>query len=171
MIQLGASSHAVASYRDTFRLLLQFASARLKRAPCNLGIEKLGVARILFVAAQTGLRNNEITFLRCRDVELGSGAHVRCLGKGRKMRCTPLRPDVVALSADAFQRLVARHLGAACEVCPSLMGRKVIPRTSRHTAAMNLLRAGRPSARFPRQPLPADRQPILSVDCFRSAGT
>ena len=31
------------------------------------------------------------------DVELGTGAHVRCLGKGRKMRCTPLRPDVAKI--------------------------------------------------------------------------
>src|ERR1051326_8504019 len=90
---------------------------------------------LLLVAVQTGLRNSEITSLRQQDVEFGTGAHVRCLGKGRKMRCTPLRPDVAAvlkewlsqqggaaadpvfpsssggrLSADAFQRLVSKHI-------------------------------------------------------------
>src|SRR2546429_213945 len=52
---------------------------------------------LLLLAAQTGLRNSEITALRRTDVTLGTGPHVRCRGKGRKMRCTPLRPDVVAV--------------------------------------------------------------------------
>ena len=52
---------------------------------------------LLLVAVQTGLRNSEITSLHCQDVEPGPGAHVRCLGKGRKMRCTPLRPDVAKI--------------------------------------------------------------------------
>ena len=34
--QLGASPHTVASYRDTFRLLLVFASERLRRTPSQL---------------------------------------------------------------------------------------------------------------------------------------
>src|SRR6266853_4166387 len=99
---------------------------------------------LLLVAVQTGLRNSEITSLRHQDVGFGAGAHVRCLGKGRKMRCTPLRPDVAAalkewlaqqngkpddpvfpssngarLSADAFQRLVSRHIATARRACPS----------------------------------------------------
>jgi site-specific recombinase XerD len=96
---------------------------------------------LLLVAVQTGLRNSEITSLRRQDVELGTGAHVRCLGKGRKMRCTPLRPDVVKilrewmsqqggkpedpvfpssnggrLSADALQQLVANAYERSEEV-------------------------------------------------------
>jgi integrase/recombinase XerD len=39
--QLGVSPHTVAAYRDAFRLLLQFASERLRRAPSALGIEDL----------------------------------------------------------------------------------------------------------------------------------
>lgn len=39
--QMGASPHTVASYRDTFRLLLVFASKRLKRAPSQLCIQDL----------------------------------------------------------------------------------------------------------------------------------
>lgn len=122
---------------------------------------------LLFVAAQTGLRNAEIRSLRRRDVELGVGAHVRCSGKGRKMRCTPLRRDVAAaleswlaergggpddpifpssrggfLSADALQQLVARHGVAASAKCPSLAGRSITPHTLRHTTAMALLRRG-----------------------------
>lgn len=122
---------------------------------------------LLLVAVHTGLRNSEIRSLRCRDVELGSGAHVRCTGKGRKMRCTPLRRDVAAslevwltergggpddhvfpstrggaLSPDALQRLVARHVDAACAACPSLVGRTITPHTLRHTMAMSFLRRG-----------------------------
>jgi integrase/recombinase XerD len=122
---------------------------------------------LLLLAAQTGLRNSEITSLRRQDVELGAGPHVRCLGKGRKSRCTPLRPDVVAmlkawlsrlpgaptdtvfpsarggrLSADAVQRLVARHTATACRTCPSLKTKTVTPHTLRHAAAMALLQRG-----------------------------
>jgi site-specific recombinase XerC len=39
--QLGVSPHTVAAYRDAFRLLLQFASERLSRAPSELRIEDL----------------------------------------------------------------------------------------------------------------------------------
>ena len=39
--QLGASSHTIAAYRDTFRLLLQFASEGFGRAPSQLLMEDL----------------------------------------------------------------------------------------------------------------------------------
>jgi integrase/recombinase XerD len=122
---------------------------------------------LLLVAVQTGLRNSEITALRRQDVELAAGAHVRCLGKGRKTRATPLRPDVAAvlktwlsqqpgvpadpvfpssrggpLSADAVQRLVTRHTATARRACPSLNGKTVTPHTLRHAAAMALLQRG-----------------------------
>ena len=122
---------------------------------------------LLLLAIQTGLRNREIASLRRRDVSTGTGAHVRCIGKGRKMRCTPLRKDVAALvahwlrevpaeadaplfpsargavmSADALQRIVERHARSAGRACPSLTAKKVHPHTLRHTAAMDLLRRG-----------------------------
>jgi integrase len=46
------------------------------------------------------------------------------------------------LSADALQRLVARHVAAAAAACYSLAGRSITPHTLRHTAAMDLLRRG-----------------------------
>ncbi len=252
--QMGVSPHTVAAYRDAFRLLLQFASERLSRAPSMLRIEDLDASflgrfldhleeirgnctrtrnnrlaaihaffqyvsisepalalhcqrvlaipskrhergpvaflteeesaalvaapnldtwigrrdrALLLLAVQTGLRNSELTSLRRQDVEFGVGAHVRCFGKGRKMRCTPLRPDVAAvlkewlsrqegkpgdpvfpssnggrMSADALQRLVARHVAAARQTCPSLIPKTVTPHTLRHGAAMALLRRG-----------------------------
>ena len=252
--QLGASAHTVAGYRDTFRILLGFASEHIGRPPCELRLEDLNAefltqflehlqrergnsartrnARLaalhsffryvsftepghtldcqrvlaipakrhdrrpvaflveaevralvnapdvtrwigrrdrtlLIAASQTGLRNSEIRSLRCRDVQLNAGAHVRCTGKGRKTRCTPLRSDVAKamatwlselggapdssvfpssrggpLSEDALQRLVARHAATARKTCPSLEGKDVTPHTLRHTAAMDLLRRG-----------------------------
>jgi site-specific recombinase XerD len=122
---------------------------------------------ILLVAIQTGLRVSELIALRRQDVALGTGAHVRCHGKGRKHRCTPLRRDVVQvleawlrelppapdtpvfpssrggpLSDDAVERLVAKHTATARGRCRSLAGKHVTPHTLRHTAAMQLLRSG-----------------------------
>jgi integrase/recombinase XerD len=55
---------------------------------------------LLLTAVQTGLRLSEITTLRQSDLSLLSGAHVRCRGKGRKERCTPLaKPTVTVLAA------------------------------------------------------------------------
>ena len=54
----------------------------------------------LITAVQTGLRLSEMTALRHEDVSFGAGAHVRCRGKGRKERCTPLaKPTVAVLKA------------------------------------------------------------------------
>lgn len=41
MQQRQASRHTVASYRDTFRLLLQFAQQRLHKAPATLALEDI----------------------------------------------------------------------------------------------------------------------------------
>ena len=252
--QQGLSSHTVASYRDTFRLLLGFATQHLGRAPSKLLTEELDVSfmeeflrhleqrrgnsvrtrntrlaavhaffrfvaisepalglqsqrilaipakryehgpveflteeeanalvtapdaetwigrrdrTLLLVAVQTGLRNSELTSLKRQDVALGTGAHVRCFGKGRKMRCTPLQPDAIAilkdwlqrqpgqpgdpvfpslrgghLSADALQRLVSRHAATASKTCPSIKEKSVTPHSLRHAAAMSLLQRG-----------------------------
>lgn len=252
--QRRASPHTVAAYRNTFRLLLRFAAARLGRAPSNLALadldapflgefldhlerERGNCARsrnarlaalhaffryvaftdpahalqcqrilaipskrfergivaflgeeeiealldapdpatwigrrdraLLLVAVQTGLRVSELTALRRQDVSFGTGAHVRCQGKGRKLRCTPLRRDVTRIleawlrerppepdtpvfpssrggrmSGDAVERLVAKHVAVARQHCPSLGGKRVTPHTLRHTTAMQLLQHG-----------------------------
>lgn len=122
---------------------------------------------LLLVAVQTGLRVSELTGLRRQDVVLGAGAHLRCDGKGRKLRCTPLRRDAVKLldawmrdrpmaldtpvfpssrggrlSCDAVERLVAKHTAASQARCPSLACKQITPHTLRHTAAMQLLQRG-----------------------------
>jgi site-specific recombinase XerD len=45
---------------------------------------------LILLGTQTGLRASELISLTCGDLRLGSGAHVTCLGKGRKQRITPL---------------------------------------------------------------------------------
>ena len=122
---------------------------------------------LLLVAVQTGLRASELIGLRRRDVQLGPGAHLRCHGKGRKERCTPLRKDAAAalrnwleelrgepdtpvfpnqrggpLSHDGLDYLLAKHLAVARVACASLQKKRVTPHVLRHTAAMDLLQNG-----------------------------
>lgn len=254
LAQRQASGHTVASYRDTFCLLLRYAEQRLSIAPARLDFADVDapfiagflnhlehergnslatcnnrlaaihslfrhaalrcpehaalIARVLAVpparrdstivcflsppeidallaspdritalgrrdhallltAVQTGLRVAELTGLTCSDTELGAGANLRCLGKGRKHRRVPLtRPtarllrDWLAerhaapndplfpnraggrLSTDAVADLLSKHVTTAAKQCPSLTGKHVSPHTLRHTCAMNLLHAG-----------------------------
>lgn len=122
---------------------------------------------LLLTAVQTGLRVSELTTLTIADVRLSTGAHLRCHGKGRKDRVTPLTThtrDVLRawtdelrgkpnnplfpsrrgtnLSPDAVERLVARHTATAATRCPTLRDKHVSPHVLRHTAAMTLLHAG-----------------------------
>ena len=252
--QMEASPNTIAAYRDTFRLLLQFASEQTGKAPTKLTIERVDATliadflvhveekrrnsarsrnarlaairsffrfvamnepahllhcqrilampskrfvrrtvefldraemnallaapdrstwsgrrdhAILSVALQTGLRVSEIINLRRRDIVTGVGAHIRCEGKGRKQRCTPLRQEIIKvlevwlkeragldddplfptvrstkLSRDALERLVQKHTLAASMPCPSLAGKRVSPHVLRHSTAMELLHHG-----------------------------
>ena len=105
--------------------------------------------------------------MRRQDVILGTGAHVYCLGKGRKERRTPLakrtvdvlrgwlrepprgRDDIVFpnargghLSADGAQYMLTKHLATARQSCPSLREKRVTLHVLRHTTAMALLQGG-----------------------------
>jgi integrase/recombinase XerD len=254
MLQRQASTHTIAAYRDTFRLLLAFTSSRLGRQPVTLRLADLDAPTIaaflehlqidrgnststrnarlaaicsffryaalhapdqaatiqrvlaippkrsdraivayltepeidallaapdrgtwlgrrdhtlLLIAIHTGLRAAELIGLQVKDIELGAGAHLRCHGKGRKDRVTPLTTAAVAvvrvwltehggtdadpvfttrqgraLSHDAVQRLVAKHAATAAASCSSLRTKHVTPHTLRHSTAMMLLRAG-----------------------------
>jgi site-specific recombinase XerD len=83
---------------------------------------------LLAVAIQTGLRVSELTGLRCQDIQLGRGAHLRCTGKGRKQRCTPLtRPTVTTLRAWLRER--GGH--PADPLFPTSRGRGAQPRHCR----------------------------------------
>jgi integrase/recombinase XerD len=122
---------------------------------------------LLQVAVQTGLRVSELIGLRRHDAHLGAGAHLRCHGKGRKNRVTPLTTTSVAalrnwleerggsdadpifctraghpLSRDAIEQLVAKHAATATASTPALAAKHVSPHTLRHSAAMTLLHAG-----------------------------
>ena len=123
------------------------------------------IQRVL--AIQTGLRVSELTGLNCRDITLGTGAHVRCEGKGRKQRAVPLTHPVQALlrdwlveragladeplfptrtgrrlSRDAVALRVSTHAATAAQQCPSLSGKRIHPHVFRHSCAMTLLQAG-----------------------------
>ena len=93
---------------------------------------------LLLLAVQAGLRVSELTGLARQDIHLGAGPHVRCHGKGRKDRATPLTAQTVKvlrtwlaelspdpgsplfptrpgtrMSRDAVEKLVARHAATA----------------------------------------------------------
>lgn len=126
---------------------------------------------LLLLTEQTGLRVSELIGLRCKDVVLGHGAHVHCLGKGRKSRCTPLRKEAVkvlrgwlrerrgepcdplfpsqrggSLSRDSIEHIVHKHVTIASQQCASLQHKHVTPHVLRHTTAMELLQHGVDSA-------------------------
>jgi site-specific recombinase XerD len=64
---------------------------------------------LLVTAMQTGLRVSELLALTRADVHLGSGPHVRAIGKGRKERVAPLtRQTVAVLGLNVHDRALAR---------------------------------------------------------------
>jgi integrase/recombinase XerD len=126
---------------------------------------------ILTVMLEAGLRVSELTTLTVADTATGTGAHLRCIGKGRRERCTPLIRSTSRLvqhwlsqqaapptsplfptrkggplSRDAVTDLVAKHAQTAAGQCPSIQGKRVSPHTLRHSCAMDLLNAGADTA-------------------------
>lgn len=123
---------------------------------------------MLLLAAQAGLRISELTGLSIADLALNAGAHVHCVGKGRKERRTPLLAPTAAvlrrwlterrgapadplfptstgrrLSRDAVEQRIARYAAKAKHLLPVAPVQAPNRRhTLRHTAAMQLLEAG-----------------------------
>jgi site-specific recombinase XerD len=122
---------------------------------------------LIALAVQTGLRLSELTGTNRGDIQFGTGAHLRCTGKGRKQRCVPLTASTVTvlrvwiqergglhddplfptrtgrrLSDDAVEARIATYKAVATQRCPSLGTKRVTPHILRHTCAMTLLRAG-----------------------------
>jgi len=122
---------------------------------------------MLTLTIQAGLRVSELIALNCGDVMLGTGAHVRCEGKGRKQRTVPLTSPAQTvltswlgerggrpadplfptrtgrrLSRDAIEQRVATHASTARRRCPSLNSKQLHPHVLRHSCAMSLLQAG-----------------------------
>ena len=120
---------------------------------------------LLMLMIQTGVRVSELVGLRVRDLHLGTGAHIRVTGKGRKKRATTLTGETVAvmsawlterrgqpdeplfptrlgrpLSRYTVGAIVSKYAATAAATCPSLRAKRVTPHTLRHTNAM-LLRA------------------------------
>ena len=122
---------------------------------------------MLRTAVETGLRVSELIGLRCEDIVLAPGAHVRCRGKGRKLRSTPLRKETVpalrswlrerpsgpaeplfpnakggGLTRDGVEYILAKHVATARRKCPTLTKKRVTAHVLRHSLAMNLLQNG-----------------------------
>jgi site-specific recombinase XerD len=122
---------------------------------------------MLTLTLQAGLRVSELIGLNNGDIQLGTGAHVRCEGKGRKQRTVPLTPAAQAvltpwltergglptdplfvtrtgrrLSRDAIEQRVSVHAATATTNCPSLATKQLHPHVLRHSCAMALLQAG-----------------------------
>jgi integrase len=137
---------------------------------------------LLAVAVRTGLRLSELTGLRRQDAHLGTGAHLKCLGKGRKRRDTPLDKPAIKLlhawmheqdgnledplfpsrrggrlSPDAVQRLLAKHVATAQGNHPSLAANQITAHTLRHyvDGRVMWLAAASPLVAEPRVPVPA----------------
>jgi integrase/recombinase XerD len=120
---------------------------------------------LLLTTIQTGLRVSELVSLHVGDVSLGTGAHLRVTGKGRKERCATLTRETVAvlgewmrerngqpheplfptrrggpLTTRAVALLLDKHAATAARDHASLNAKRVTPHVLRHTNAM-LLRA------------------------------
>jgi site-specific recombinase XerD len=122
---------------------------------------------LMVLMIQTGVRVSELTGLRLCDVHLGTGAHIRVTGKGRKKRATTLTGETVnvmrawmkerrgqsheplfptrqgrPLSRYTVGVVVSKHAATAAAGCPSLMAKRISPHTLRHTNAMLLRTKG-----------------------------
>lgn len=125
---------------------------------------------MITVLLATGLRISELLNLTRADARIRpAGSHVRCTGKGRRERSTPLDPASAAVLAgwldatsgqpgdplfpargraprpmtrDGFQARLDKYQEIASHSQPSLAGQPLFPHMFRHTKAMNMRMAG-----------------------------
>jgi integrase/recombinase XerD len=104
MTQRRVSPHTIASYRDTFRLLLQFAQKRVRKAPSQLSLEDLNASLIG-------------TFLDDLETRRGNGA------RSRNLRLTAVRSffRYAALEAPGHAGLIQRVLAIPNQRQPRAM--------------------------------------------------
>jgi site-specific recombinase XerD len=129
-------------------------------------------AVLLSLLYDTGVRSQELLDLRVRDIRFEAPAHVRVVGKGRKVRFVPLmggtvallreylraggmdRPECAdvplfrgrgerALSRSGLRYVLAKHANAARAHQPDVfVTARIGPHSVRHTKAIHLLEAG-----------------------------
>jgi integrase/recombinase XerD len=161
VIEIPAKRHV----RTTISYLHEDEIKALLRAPDRTTWLGRRDHALLLTAIQTGLRVSELASLRIGDISLGTGAHCRVIGKGRKERCATLTAETIAvlrtwldecpghseeplfpsrrggpLSPKAIAYLLDKHTTTAARRCRSLRAKRVTPHVLRHTNAM-LLRA------------------------------
>lgn len=139
--QRGASANTITGYRDTFRLLLGFATGRTGKKPSGLDIADLDAP--LIAAFLDHLEHERGNSVRTRNNRL---AAIHSLFGYAALRhpehaAFPTRTGT-RMSRDAVEHRLSRHLEAARAACPSLRAKRVGMHTLRHSAAMRLLEAG-----------------------------
>jgi integrase/recombinase XerD len=126
---------------------------------------------MMAVLLATGLRISELLNLTRADARIqAAGSHIRCTGKGRRERSTPLDPATAAvlgewlnhtsgrpgdplfpargrtgqrkLTRDGFQARLDKYQKIASQDQPSLADKRLFPHLFRHTKAMNMRFAG-----------------------------
>lgn len=120
---------------------------------------------LLLFLYNSGARADEAARLPVGNLQLGTSASVRILGKGNKWRVCPLWPATVAavqqlvvgrdpedqvfrgrtgepMTRFGVHRIVTSYAAVAAKKVPSMQGKRISPHNVKHTTAVHLLRAG-----------------------------
>lgn len=106
MAQRNVSPQTVASYRDTFRLLLPFAQTCIKKAPCKMNLEDIDAQLILDFLAH--LEKDRGNLARTRNARL---AAIRCFSKHAAIREPVFLPNAQRILAIPMKRFDRPLLG------------------------------------------------------------
>ena len=162
-----ASRHTVASYADSFMLLVRFAAERLDIRPSEIAVEHLTPELILdFLDHLEQQRRNSVGTRNVRLAAIKSFFRyleyrvAACLEQARQVHAIPLKrrdePMVNHLDRDEVQALLDApdpgtptglrdramlHVTAAARKVPSLASKRITPHTLRHACALHTLEA------------------------------